>query len=846
MTTFRRGRVLTRRAPSHPMLKLPAVDLEPSHVLVATIVVASMVMLLQAAFGAFHAVWAAGLTLAALLGAGALVVRRVAWPASPRRLVAALALGLVALTLRWSPFLITEGGQDQGIYVAMSAHLSRTQGLAITDAVRESLPKEQRAGYDELNNSFGIVLAKRVEGWHQPGVYIVDLERSAYAFQFYALHPLWMALFAGIAGDDQRVYSLVFLSLANLLMLSLLAYQLAGRRPAAGFIAAALLAINPVHVFLSRFPVSENVSVFFTAAAFYGLVRYLKAPPGRPGAALELAFSALAWAGAFFTHIGAFMYAPLIGGAVLAGLVRAGSPSERRAPAAYGLAVVAAWGLALAFNTRWSFPYSFDVYRSLFGDAAALLLLERGWMVVAAAAVLVVAAAWLVGARRAAFLEVTSSPRVRAAAAGALVVVVFAAVAWALFNAWRLGFTTHFAADPWIGQRWALANAGWHGFMHSAIAALAVYVSPFLLVFCLAMLWLRRAALDAYEGFLIAVVALFFVVRVAMDGITPYYFYSRYLGQEVVPYVLVLAAVWLQRLLAAGTARARAAAGAVFALALGWQAWALAPQYPGGEMHRVHASLKPIAAQIRERDLLMLAGGDYPALRTALEYYYGRNIMRVDAAQLREAIRRHAPTWADLYVLSDADNLPGLAYLGAHAIRHDRYSDVGALNTLPRHSSGREFRFYLYRANRAEAARLRPGDTVSFAASGHLQPYLGAGWSGQEQFMRWTEGPTATLLLPLAEPGLLRFEVRAHNCVPVQVRVNGEPRARWTFTDCARYGERQLAIQREDLAAASGGVVQVTFDMPTVKAPAEVSPAASDQRKLGISVTRILLERPAP
>jgi hypothetical protein len=48
-----------------------------------------------------------------------------------RTLALVFLLGACALAVRWNPFLYVEGGQDQGIYVAMSEHFSRTQGIPV-------------------------------------------------------------------------------------------------------------------------------------------------------------------------------------------------------------------------------------------------------------------------------------------------------------------------------------------------------------------------------------------------------------------------------------------------------------------------------------------------------------------------------------------------------------------------------------------------------------------------------------------------------------------------------------------------------------------------------------------
>jgi hypothetical protein len=833
--------------------------------LVTFVVVTSGVMLLQLVRSRFDSASTLFISLLACGVAGFLFAPRIVLPSHTQLVFAAVLMGLFALFLRWSPFLYVEGGQDQGVYVSMSAHFGRTQGLPITDLVRERLSDGERTEYDRLNNHHdgeGVEVQGRSEGEHQPGVFIADLSRSSYVFQFYPLHPLWMAFAAKLLGNDSRVYSLVGFSLLSLLMLSLLAYELADRKPAPAFLAAGLLAINPMHVFLSRFPVTENVTVFFSASAFYYLLRYFKARAAGQAQTWNLVLSAGAWACLFFNHIGGFLYAPLILAAIVAGAVSARTVDQMLELAGYGLAVLAAYTISVWYGMTWTFPYSYGTYRGVFGAGPGTLFINH-WkgalFVLALMSCGLVFLAWRFRARIRS--EWTRLP-LDQVLIGALLVVAVGTVVYATVEGYRLGFTTDYSlpADPrdprstafaaasenWLQRLSQLSNTGAAGFLHSSVAALAIYVSPFIIVFVLAMWVMKRRRIALYEIFLLLLVTQFLVVRAGMATFTLYYYYGRYLCAELVPYILVVAALWLYRVLKEDGWLGKAIAGSTLGLALAWQGFALAQQYPGGEMHRLDASMRPLVEHIRTDDLLVLAGGEYPALRTALDYYYGMHTVAVEPNQVQAAIRRYSNLWADVYVLSDKDNIAGLSYLGAFTFVHDAYAKGRYYDVLPAQSTALEKRYYLYRVSRPILTPLHAGETITFDRRGYGRNYLGQGWSHQEDWGRWTDGQTASLLLPFSERSSelnLRFDVRSLNCADVTVRVNGEARTTWSFPDCAGYWSKAIVLTQEDLKP---GTVAVSFEMPGVRSPHDIDPANGDRRKLGISIEKIVVDNGNP
>jgi len=847
------------------MGRFRAVEFGLVETLVAFIVVMSGVMLFQLVLSRFDPARSLLLSLLICGVLGLIFLPRFVLPTNGRHIIAIALIGLIALMVRWSPFLHVEGGQDQGVYISMSAHFARTQGLAVTDQVRERLSDVDKAGYDKLNNRYDgkrIEAPGRSEGEHEPGIFIADLSRSAYVFQFYPLHPLWMALTARLFGDENRVYSLVGFSVLSVLMLSLLAYELSDRAPAAGFLAAGLLAINPIHVFLSRFPLTENVTVFFSATAFYYLLRYFKAREADGGSISNLVLSAGAWACIFFTHISGFLYAPLILVAILAGVVSATTFGRMLEWVGYGFAVFAAYALSLWYGMTWTFPYSYGTYRAAFGEELGTFFLNhwKGVLFVSALACCgVIFVTWHFRARiQTGWMRL----RLDTVLMGALLVAAIGSLAYSTVDGYRLGFTADYSlqTDPRhpgstaftaAGENWSylgsqLSNTGVAGFLHSSAAALVVYLSPFVFVFVLVTWIVKRRRMALYEIFLLMLVTEFLVIRTGMESLTLYYYYGRYLGAELVPYILVLAAVWLHRLFGESAWRGKLVAGGTLALAITWDGLALAQQYPGGEMHRVDSSMRPMLEQVGPNDIIVLAGGDYPALRTALDYYYGKHTVVVEPDQVATAIPRYSRLWAGVYVLSDRDNLADLAYLDELVFTEDTYAKGRYDDVLPGHSTAFERHYYLYKAAAPMRAPLRAGDTITFDQRGNTRNYLGAGWSHQEESGRWTDGRTASLILAFSDPSpplALEFNVRAFNCVDVNVLVNGEFRTRWSFVDCETPSRQAIILNEEDLHS---GIVSVSFEMPGVRSPHDIDAVLGDRRKLGIWVQRIAVDKANP
>src|SRR5712691_1132183 len=281
----------------HPLSVDRALEL-----LAVYVIATSLIGLAAALAGVFHA---PQVLLAAFLIAsgyawrtrGAQAVLATA-PSVPHLL---LILG-VALFFRVPTYLYVLGGQDEGVYVNMAAHLARTGSLVPSDPVLEKL--RQPAAIERY-------LADNYEPHiFLPGVYRLPGSPPKLEFQFYHLFPVWMALFAGVFGFGTSVYALTFLALISVAFLYRLTLAVTDSRPAA-LIAGLLVASNPLHAFFSKFPLSEVPTLAFSAMAFTFLAFYcFSTRAARRYRWLILA--ALAMLCLFTTRISGFFYVPFL------------------------------------------------------------------------------------------------------------------------------------------------------------------------------------------------------------------------------------------------------------------------------------------------------------------------------------------------------------------------------------------------------------------------------------------------------------------------------------------------------------------------------------------------------
>ena len=593
--------------------------------------------------GVFHAwpVWILG-TLAVYAYASRFPPSQTQATANPPAWHVVVIL-LVALLFRLTPYVYQLGGQDEGVYTNMAAYLVHTGSLQPLDAILHGITNsEAREAYVQGNYT-----AKH----YLPGVYGV---KGGLEFQFYHLFPVWLALFGDILGVDKMGYGLTFLSLVSLLFFQRLAHVITGSAKA-GLAAGLLLAVNPLHAFFSKFPVTEIPTLAFSLLSFTFLVTQWKEPQ-EPRNRRYLVLSVLALAALFMTRISGFMYLPVLLSVFFLALLIDRKSKQHRDLILWAGAGLAFYVLSIGYGLEWSRVYAVDIYNSSFEP-----LLGKRWPLYVAAFSGALVLGWL-GVWYVSWEERRQATVIRwlQPLVVLLPLIIAAATLIACWKAYRLGFTDTYASHPWYGTYFKLSHRGAHSLRSISVIAAALYVSPLLLLaFYLASL--RRRLEPVMAVLLVFITAIYCYVAI-LQWVVPYQpYYARYLVSEFIPYILLfVVASW--SMLKPGALR-RFLGFSLLVCGL-WGATLSVTQIGKDEHAGVAESLTRLSSRVDPNDMVFvdtaLTEPFAHELKTALVYTYGLKIVTVTPADLKTGgyANRIASPYHDVFYLSRSPVAP--------------------------------------------------------------------------------------------------------------------------------------------------------------------------------------------
>jgi hypothetical protein len=570
------------------------------------------------------------------------------WPARARAwLVLVLLIGAL---LRWPPALYLQSMQDPGVYTAMAGYFVENGTLDVTDDIRDSLASPDAIARFDANNAGDT---------YQPGAYVDPKTPGHYVFQFYHVHPLWMAIFGGIFGLDHSSWSQIFFGLLSLFFAALIAESLS-RDWKVGIAFASVLAVLPLHVFFSKFPISEMPMLAFAFMAVHALLR-ASDDDNEPTQRRWLFFAALAFAATFLTRISGFVYLPVVYASALVCHVFIEDPQRRKRWVIFWLTVFACYFGSVIYGLVWSFPYSRDIYLMHFGP---VLLPWVPWLLVVGA---------LIGAVP--FL-ISRSDVERGRLRGWLLRLWFHAQRWSpllfvvflLIAAGRvavLAFTDYYKGNAWYDLTWNMSHAGSPALLRSAILVAAENMGPALPLLLPFALW--KSGDSPRRALLTLIVLVMIGYSAALQWFLPYqYYYARYLLSELVPFTLLLVVIRCADWWHVGTLRrwitiATAITGIYFA----WFTW---PLIGFREAEGAESSLTRIASQVDQGSVLLV---DETSINfaarfvTPLRMWFGLNVYTVrDFGQLPAVVRDLRRVGVqDIVLLRGTGDVPaGFAY----------------------------------------------------------------------------------------------------------------------------------------------------------------------------------------
>ena len=441
-----------------------------------------------------------------------------------------LAVLLIAIFFRSNPATFLNGGQDPGVYSAMAIHFARTGSLELKDTLLPELSDNKEIASYYLKRSMHRLREKRPNTWvgnMLPGVYLTNLEKNQWDFQFYALHPMWLAIGHWVFGLQAQSWILVVFSTLTVLSAFCITRKITGGY-APALCAAFLLAINPGHAYFATFPVSETVAGFFFLSAIYLLLdkRFL----GSLAPLMAL----------FLTRITGFITAPLL-------LVSFGWMALRRRdprPIWAGCGVIVAYAISFYWGLTFAPHYSFDIYKSKLG-------LARGSLQYAGPLFLGALAAWAIFG----FVVIRCHKRVRLltefltrrryAVSGCIVALL---IGVCVYRGYQLGFTDHYDHHRWYARRWKMAGHGWDSVSYLSANTLRLLLSSVgLFGFVTGLFLVGGAACRRSTLAPLAILATGFSLVLLVGQLTTpvTYYFARYLVSEIVPLACICAAVAL-------------------------------------------------------------------------------------------------------------------------------------------------------------------------------------------------------------------------------------------------------------------------------------------------------------
>ncbi len=755
----------------------------------------------------------------------------------PRIGVGLVVLVALALFLRSDLDPHLKGGQDQGLYTNMSTQLLRSQALEYKDEFRTSLSNEEAQLYDRAPMA---------------SINLVDPEKSKYSIAFYPLHPIWMAMSTWAFGQNYHTVSLLLFAALGIIGGYQLTLLLFGSRRAAK-LAAVFLALNPVLVFFSKFPVTEVVAFAFTVNGFVFFLRACREESSRRRRWLYLLTAVLCFNGLFYTRMQFFLYIPFMGLLFAYALVAVHQPWYRRvAMMVFPVSLVITFVISMAFYYQYQ-PVLFDGIVSGHIDKLKKLgLLVAICLVLLAMGVLAYFAA---RQRTLAVLEWVNARILRwdNVAIWLLPLALLASLpsAISLYQTGSLepfSWTVPTGADPFLIR-------------YHAIFRLAQMMSP-VGVALLLFLPVFRIRWSGAAKFGILFLALIWAAVLTQPVIPYLYYYGRYLAGEMLPYSLILTAALIAYL---WDSRWRRLGMAIAAFQCLYFLVFSAVQYNRveGEDPRFYSR---VAELVSRNDVIIASGLDDTQL-VALRVSYALNVYSLTARgnvplpyengtwERLEAVARQKG--GRLYLLTNqapdslqeqlVERIPfkvGYMSNGEHSQGGNIYA-ARALGPmlLPFRYQKAEVGINLYKVEAKTFGRVANSscvDELGLTTDGAILVKGLEGFSAAEGHGRWTDGKHASYSCVLPDGLSARtVEIEASAYLPngrpqrVGISVNGGAVREYEFT--TDNDSQRLVIPVEDTERRS---LTVEFDLPDAISPQQAQ-SAGDARVLGISISEI-------
>ncbi len=515
-----------------------------------------------------------------------------------------LGILILAVGLRISPNLYLTGGQDQGSYVSLSKQYEINHSLYIKDELRESLSEEGKNIYDKSGAATML------------GVSPLDLEDSTYYMPFYPVFPSWMSIFGTLFGSDNRIYAISMFAILSILATYLFSYEISGRRKSVGLIAAFLLAINPLHVYFSKVPLTEIVSLSFFFFSLYFLVKFYNNYKEGEIRKFTLFLSLLSAIVLFYTRMSALIFSPII---VLIPIVSFLFVKDRKLTK-YLTIYSILWFLSLGISYLFYYLFLPDLFSTIFeGRVLNLVSLEVLLITLGVIFLLI--------------LAISLSSKIK----GYLRQILQFLRKHFLFI-FLIFFFSLILYELWLYISEILIKENWNVFSHQSLSylkqlnfiATLLYLSPLgFLLLPFAVYHLIKKG-DVKYILLISSILLFLIYCWGVIKLSPYhYYFVRYQLSELIPLCIVVLSIFLVNFYESTKYKKVMIFISLFPISyfLFFSSIQLR-DYEGADKSK----FEYISSIVGKDDILLVAGNEFSSAQQIvfpMKYYYGINTFRI-------------------------------------------------------------------------------------------------------------------------------------------------------------------------------------------------------------------------
>lgn len=423
-----------------------------------------------------------------------------------------LLIILFGLVIRIQPWMYLEGGQDQGVYVSLSKQYEINGSRYFEDNALKDVPDTLKSTY---SNERG--------GWFALG-FLRNSEGKIYS-NFYPLHPIMLSVGGAIFGSENRVYILTVFSVISIIFAYLLTKDVSGSNMA-GYFAAILISVNPLHLYFSKFPVTEVMTLALNLSSLYYLYLAWKKKDFR-----FFLFNLLLINVIFYTRLTWIFSLPVYCISILLMIVYSDDEIFKKKIYAYLILLLSTFLASFAFYYfRMPFLYKnflrdiFDYipstifYTTIIIFPVLLLLIDRYFR-----------------EKIKSFFELLYKYRSWIFLTFFLIILIISAK-----NFYTMVFT-----ERYVGTRydyfWGMAKGGWIVLKDLTISSLMIYVTP------LGLLGLLVASFkldNPNKVMLLTLLYIYLIFNFYIVKYIPYHFYyARYQLSEIIPLMLIFIAI---------------------------------------------------------------------------------------------------------------------------------------------------------------------------------------------------------------------------------------------------------------------------------------------------------------